>query len=59
MRFALRKNQCMYIMALGNGGEKLRIQSIGKDQKSLDRAGKSMSGSDVVIAPEHSGADGE
>ena len=29
----------------------VRIQSIGKDQKSLDRAGKSMSGSDVVIAP--------
>ena len=28
----------------------VRIQSIGKDQKSLDRAGKSMSGSDVVIA---------
>ncbi len=29
----------------------VRIQSIGKDQKSLDRVGKSMSGSDVVIAP--------
>ena len=29
----------------------VRIQSIGKDQKSLDRAGKSMSGNDVVIAP--------
>ena len=29
----------------------VRIQSIGKDQQSLDRAGKSMSGSDVVIAP--------
>ena len=27
------------------------IQSVGKDQKSLDRVGKSMSGSDVVIAP--------
>ena len=27
------------------------IQSIGKDQASLDRAGKSMSGNDVVIAP--------
>lgn len=27
------------------------IQSVGKDQKSLDRIGKSMSGSDVVIAP--------
>lgn len=27
------------------------IQSIGKDQQSLDRAGKSMRGSDVVIAP--------
>ena len=27
------------------------IQSIGKDRQSLDRAGKSMSGSDVVIAP--------
>ena len=27
------------------------IQSVGKDQQSLDRAGKSMSGSDVVIAP--------
>ncbi|MCM1127866.1 MAG: DUF6033 family protein [Lachnospiraceae bacterium] len=29
----------------------VKIQSIGKDQQSLDRAGKSMSGSDVVIAP--------
>ena len=29
----------------------VRIQSIEKDQKSLDRAGKSMSDSDVVIAP--------
>ena len=29
----------------------VRIQNIGKDQKSLDRAGKSMSGNDVVIAP--------
>lgn len=29
----------------------VRIQSIGKDKQSLDRAGKSMSGSDVVIAP--------
>ena len=29
----------------------VRIQSIGKGQKSLDSAGKSMSGSDVVIAP--------
>lgn len=29
----------------------VRIQSVGKDQQSLDRAGKSMSGSDVVIAP--------
>lgn len=27
------------------------IQSVGKDQQSLDRIGKSMSGSDVVIAP--------
>ena len=27
------------------------IQSIGKDQSSLDRVGKSMSGSDVIIAP--------
>lgn len=27
------------------------IQSIGKDQASLDRIGKSMSGSDVIIAP--------
>ena len=30
---------------------KVTIKSIGKDQASLDRAGKSMSGSDVVIAP--------
>ncbi|MCM1499396.1 MAG: DUF6033 family protein [Clostridium sp.] len=30
---------------------KVTIQSIGKDQASLDRAGKSMSGNDVVIAP--------
>lgn len=29
----------------------VRIQSIGKDKQSLDRAGKSMSGSDVVTAP--------
>lgn len=29
----------------------VRIQSVGKDQQSLDRVGKSMSGSDVVIAP--------
>ena len=29
----------------------VRYESIGKDQKSLDRAGKSMSGNDVVIAP--------
>ena len=27
------------------------IQSVGKDQQSLDRAGKSMSGNNVVIAP--------
>lgn len=27
------------------------IRSVGKDQQSLDRAGKSMSGNDVVIAP--------
>ena len=30
---------------------KVTIQSIGKDQASLDRAGKSMSGGEVVIAP--------
>ena len=29
----------------------VRYESIGRDQKSLDRAGKSMSGNDVVIAP--------
>ncbi len=29
----------------------VRIQSVGKDQRSLDRAGKSMNGNDVVIAP--------
>ena len=29
----------------------VKIQSVGKDQQSLDRVGKSMSGSDVVIAP--------
>lgn len=29
----------------------VKIQSIGKDQQSLDRVGKSMSGNDVVIAP--------
>lgn len=27
------------------------IQSVGKDQASLDRAGRSMSGNDVIIAP--------
>ena len=29
----------------------VRIQNVGKDQQSLDRIGKSMSGNDVVIAP--------
>lgn len=29
----------------------VKIQNVGKDKKSLDRAGKSMSGNDVVIAP--------
>lgn len=29
----------------------VRIQSVGKDQQSLDKIGKSMNGSDVVIAP--------
>ncbi|MDE6318982.1 MAG: hypothetical protein K2M22_04630 [Lachnospiraceae bacterium] len=29
----------------------VKIQSVGKDQQSLERAGKSMSGNDVVIAP--------
>ena len=29
----------------------VKIQSVGKDQKSLDRVGKSMNGNDVVIAP--------
>lgn len=29
----------------------VRIESIGKDQQSLERAGKQMSGNDVVIAP--------
>ena len=29
----------------------MRIQNVGKDQQSLDKIGKSMSGSDVVIAP--------
>lgn len=29
----------------------VRIQNAGKDQQSLDKIGKSMSGSDVVIAP--------
>ena len=29
----------------------VRIQNVGKDQQSLDRIGKSMSGSDVVITP--------
>lgn len=29
----------------------VRIQNVGKDQQSLDRMGKSMNGSDVVIAP--------
>ena len=29
----------------------VKIQSFGKDRQSLDRAGKSMSGNDVVIAP--------
>ena len=29
-----------------------RIQNVGKDQQSLDKIGKSMSGNDVVIAPD-------
>lgn len=29
----------------------LTIKSVGKDQKTLDRLGKTMSGSDVIIAP--------
>ena len=29
----------------------VKIQSVGKDQQSLDKVGKSMNGSDVVIAP--------
>ena len=29
----------------------VKIQSVGKDQKSLEKMGKSMSGDDVVIAP--------
>lgn len=29
----------------------VRIQNVGKDQQSLDKIGKSMSGNDVVIAP--------
>lgn len=29
----------------------VRYESVGRDQKSLDKAGKSMTGSDVVIAP--------
>ena len=29
----------------------VRIQSVGKDKQSLDKVGKSMNGSDVVIAP--------
>ncbi len=29
----------------------IRIQNVGKDQQSLDKIGKSMSGNDVVIAP--------
>lgn len=32
-------------------GVNVSVQSIGKDQKSLDRVGKSMSGNDVIIAP--------
>ncbi len=29
----------------------VRYESVGKDQESLDRAGKGMSGNDVIIAP--------
>lgn len=29
----------------------VKIQNVGKDQQSLDKIGKSMSGNDVVIAP--------
>ena len=29
----------------------VKIQNIGKDQQSLDKIGKGMSGNDVVIAP--------
>lgn len=35
----------------GRYGVNVSVQSIGKDQASLERVGKSMSGSDVIIAP--------
>lgn len=40
-----------YTKYLSSKYGKVTIQSIGKDKASLERAGKSMSGSDVVIAP--------
>lgn len=32
-------------------GVAVTVQNVGKDEKSLDKVGKSMSGSDVIIAP--------
>ena len=40
-----------YLQYLKQKYGNVSIQSIGKDQASLDRVGKSMSGSDVIIAP--------
>jgi hypothetical protein len=40
-----------YMKYLNSKYGSVTIQSVGKDQASLDRVGKRMSGSDVIIAP--------
>ena len=44
-------NVDVYTKYLKSKYGKVTIQSVGKDQASLDRMGKSMSGNDVIIAP--------
>ena len=47
---ASRIDTCMEYLRSKYGN--VRIQNVGKDQQSLDKIGKSMSGNDVVIAPD-------
>lgn len=51
-RFATDKNQLEeYTKYLRSKYGNLTVKSVGKDKATLDRLGKSMSGNDVVIAP--------